>query len=76
MEGLGLIFYKLKKCIMNVTVNVNVNVFFLTPSADAMANPSPAKSLGDPGITPLSPSHTQVTPLMDSLMSLISPMLY
>ncbi|XP_029985206.1 heat shock 70 kDa protein 12A-like isoform X2 [Sphaeramia orbicularis] len=27
--------------------------------ADAMANPSPAKSVGDPGITPLSPSHTQ-----------------
>ncbi|XP_054590370.1 heat shock 70 kDa protein 12A isoform X3 [Nothobranchius furzeri] len=26
---------------------------------DAMANPSPAKSLGDPGITPLSPSHVQ-----------------
>lgn len=26
---------------------------------DAMANPSPAKSMGDPGITPLSPSHTQ-----------------
>ncbi|KAK5881874.1 hypothetical protein CesoFtcFv8_020516 [Champsocephalus esox] len=24
-----------------------------------MANPSPAKSMGDPGITPLSPSHTQ-----------------
>lgn len=31
-------------------------------STDAMANPSPAKSMGDPGITPLSPSHTQVTP--------------
>ncbi|CAK6978421.1 heat shock 70 kDa protein 12A isoform X1 [Scomber scombrus] len=27
--------------------------------ADAMANPSPAKSMGDPGITPLSPSHIQ-----------------
>ncbi|XP_047190721.1 heat shock 70 kDa protein 12A isoform X2 [Scophthalmus maximus] len=27
--------------------------------SDAMANPSPAKSMGDPGITPLSPSHTQ-----------------
>ncbi|KAM7384979.1 hypothetical protein PAMP_001083 [Pampus punctatissimus] len=26
---------------------------------NAMANPSPAKSTGDPGITPLSPSHTQ-----------------
>ncbi|XP_028279320.1 heat shock 70 kDa protein 12A isoform X2 [Parambassis ranga] len=26
---------------------------------DEMANPSPAKSTGDPGITPLSPSHTQ-----------------
>ncbi|XP_003455054.2 heat shock 70 kDa protein 12A isoform X4 [Oreochromis niloticus] len=26
---------------------------------DAMADPSPAKSMGDPGITPLSPSHTQ-----------------
>ncbi|XP_004076967.1 heat shock 70 kDa protein 12A isoform X1 [Oryzias latipes] len=26
---------------------------------DAMANPSPAKSIGDPGITPLSPSHIQ-----------------
>ncbi|XP_029687854.1 heat shock 70 kDa protein 12A isoform X1 [Takifugu rubripes] len=26
---------------------------------DAEANPSPAKSIGDPGITPLSPSHTQ-----------------
>ncbi|KAF7667855.1 hypothetical protein LDENG_00040820 [Lucifuga dentata] len=26
---------------------------------DEMANPSPAKSMGDPGITPLSPSHTQ-----------------
>lgn len=26
-----------------------------------MANPSPAKSIGDPGITPLSPSHIQVT---------------
>uniref|UniRef100_A0AAZ1X3M4 Heat shock 70 kDa protein 12A n=1 Tax=Oreochromis aureus TaxID=47969 RepID=A0AAZ1X3M4_OREAU len=25
----------------------------------AMADPSPAKSMGDPGITPLSPSHTQ-----------------
>ncbi|XP_035519753.1 heat shock 70 kDa protein 12A-like [Morone saxatilis] len=24
-----------------------------------MASPSPAKSMGDPGITPLSPSHTQ-----------------
>lgn len=28
-----------------------------------MANPSPAKSMGDPGITPLSPSHIQVTQL-------------
>ncbi|XP_028279324.1 heat shock 70 kDa protein 12A isoform X5 [Parambassis ranga] len=28
-------------------------------SSDEMANPSPAKSTGDPGITPLSPSHTQ-----------------
>ncbi|XP_010868570.1 heat shock 70 kDa protein 12A isoform X2 [Esox lucius] len=27
--------------------------------ADEMANPSPAKSMGDPGITPLSPSHIQ-----------------
>ncbi|XP_071758023.1 heat shock 70 kDa protein 12A isoform X1 [Centroberyx gerrardi] len=27
--------------------------------SDAMATPSPAKSMGDPGITPLSPSHTQ-----------------
>ncbi|KAM6956109.1 heat shock 70 kDa protein 12A isoform 2-T2 [Aplochiton taeniatus] len=27
--------------------------------SDAMANPSPAKSMGDPGITPLSPSHAQ-----------------
>ncbi|XP_026212335.1 heat shock 70 kDa protein 12A isoform X4 [Anabas testudineus] len=27
--------------------------------ADVVANPSPAKSMGDPGITPLSPSHTQ-----------------
>ncbi|XP_024916773.1 heat shock 70 kDa protein 12A isoform X2 [Cynoglossus semilaevis] len=27
--------------------------------SDAMANPSPAKSIGDPGITPLSPSHIQ-----------------
>ncbi|XP_060943126.1 heat shock 70 kDa protein 12A isoform X2 [Limanda limanda] len=27
--------------------------------ADTMANPSPAKSMGDPGITPLSPTHTQ-----------------
>ncbi|XP_060896494.1 heat shock 70 kDa protein 12A isoform X2 [Labrus mixtus] len=27
--------------------------------SDAMANPSPAKSMGDPGITPLSPSHIQ-----------------
>ncbi|XP_041646244.1 heat shock 70 kDa protein 12A isoform X3 [Cheilinus undulatus] len=27
--------------------------------SDEMANPSPAKSMGDPGITPLSPSHTQ-----------------
>lgn len=27
--------------------------------SDAMADPSPAKSMGDPGITPLSPSHTQ-----------------
>ncbi|XP_029376875.1 heat shock 70 kDa protein 12A isoform X3 [Echeneis naucrates] len=26
---------------------------------DVMADPSPAKSMGDPGITPLSPSHTQ-----------------
>uniref|UniRef100_I3JRJ7 Heat shock 70 kDa protein 12A n=1 Tax=Oreochromis niloticus TaxID=8128 RepID=I3JRJ7_ORENI len=26
---------------------------------NAMADPSPAKSMGDPGITPLSPSHTQ-----------------
>uniref|UniRef100_A0A674MUK5 Heat shock 70 kDa protein 12A n=1 Tax=Takifugu rubripes TaxID=31033 RepID=A0A674MUK5_TAKRU len=26
---------------------------------NAEANPSPAKSIGDPGITPLSPSHTQ-----------------
>ncbi|XP_051502003.1 heat shock 70 kDa protein 12A-like isoform X3 [Myxocyprinus asiaticus] len=25
---------------------------------DAMATPSPAKSMGDPGITPLSPTHT------------------
>ncbi|XP_027135769.1 heat shock 70 kDa protein 12A isoform X7 [Larimichthys crocea] len=30
-----------------------------TALKDAMANPSPAKSMGDPGITPLSPSHTQ-----------------
>ncbi|XP_069030756.1 heat shock 70 kDa protein 12A isoform X2 [Embiotoca jacksoni] len=30
--------------------------------SDAMANPSPAKSMGDPGITPLSPSHTQNDP--------------
>ncbi|XP_029030654.1 heat shock 70 kDa protein 12A isoform X4 [Betta splendens] len=29
--------------------------------ADVMANPSPAKSMGDPGITPLSPSHIQHT---------------
>ncbi|XP_072247691.1 heat shock 70 kDa protein 12A isoform X3 [Leuresthes tenuis] len=28
-------------------------------TTDAMANPSPAKSMGDPGITPLSPSHNQ-----------------
>uniref|UniRef100_A0A8C8II28 Heat shock 70 kDa protein 12A n=1 Tax=Oncorhynchus tshawytscha TaxID=74940 RepID=A0A8C8II28_ONCTS len=28
-------------------------------SSDAMATPSPAKSMGDPGITPLSPSHIQ-----------------
>ncbi|KAG7999830.1 Heat shock 70 kDa protein 12A [Nibea albiflora] len=28
-------------------------------SNDTVANPSPAKSMGDPGITPLSPSHTQ-----------------
>ncbi|KAJ8014169.1 hypothetical protein DPEC_G00037460 [Dallia pectoralis] len=27
--------------------------------SDAMANPSPAKSMGYPGITPLSPSHIQ-----------------
>uniref|UniRef100_A0A4W5JTV6 Heat shock 70 kDa protein 12A n=1 Tax=Hucho hucho TaxID=62062 RepID=A0A4W5JTV6_9TELE len=27
--------------------------------ADAKATPSPAKSMGDPGITPLSPSHIQ-----------------
>nr|XP_057913268.1 heat shock 70 kDa protein 12A isoform X3 [Doryrhamphus excisus] len=27
--------------------------------ADEMANPSPAKSVGDPGITPLSPTHIQ-----------------
>uniref|UniRef100_A0A7N6FG93 Heat shock 70 kDa protein 12A n=1 Tax=Anabas testudineus TaxID=64144 RepID=A0A7N6FG93_ANATE len=26
---------------------------------NVVANPSPAKSMGDPGITPLSPSHTQ-----------------
>ncbi|KAM9808697.1 heat shock 70 kDa protein 12A isoform 9-T9 [Syngnathus typhle] len=26
---------------------------------DEMANPSPAKSIGDPGITPLSPTHIQ-----------------
>uniref|UniRef100_A0A674P5I8 Heat shock 70 kDa protein 12A n=1 Tax=Takifugu rubripes TaxID=31033 RepID=A0A674P5I8_TAKRU len=32
------------------------------PLTDAEANPSPAKSIGDPGITPLSPSHTQVGP--------------
>uniref|UniRef100_A0A668ASF4 Heat shock 70 kDa protein 12A n=1 Tax=Myripristis murdjan TaxID=586833 RepID=A0A668ASF4_9TELE len=32
----------------------------LTKYLNAMANPSPAKSMGDPGITPLSPSHTQV----------------
>uniref|UniRef100_A0A672HYG4 Heat shock 70 kDa protein 12A n=1 Tax=Salarias fasciatus TaxID=181472 RepID=A0A672HYG4_SALFA len=38
-------------------------------STDAMANPSPAKSLGDPGITPLSPSHTQVTPDSDQVPS-------
>ncbi|GLD62685.1 heat shock 70 kDa protein 12A isoform X1 [Lates japonicus] len=29
---------------------------------DAMANPSPAKSKGDPGITPLSPTHTSDPP--------------
>lgn len=38
-----------------------VNIFLCLPLSDAMANPSPAKSMGDPGITPLSPSHTQVT---------------
>ncbi|XP_075902294.1 heat shock 70 kDa protein 12A isoform X2 [Nelusetta ayraudi] len=27
--------------------------------SETMANPSPAKSIGDPGITPLSPSHSQ-----------------
>ncbi|XP_076834146.1 heat shock 70 kDa protein 12A isoform X1 [Brachyhypopomus gauderio] len=27
--------------------------------SDVMAAPSPAKSIGDPGITPLSPTHTQ-----------------
>ncbi|XP_077350988.1 heat shock 70 kDa protein 12A isoform X5 [Festucalex cinctus] len=27
--------------------------------SDEMANPSPAKSIGDPGITPLSPTHIQ-----------------
>lgn len=27
--------------------------------SDPMANPSPAKSIGDPGITPLSPTHIQ-----------------
>uniref|UniRef100_A0A8C7N880 Heat shock 70 kDa protein 12A n=1 Tax=Oncorhynchus kisutch TaxID=8019 RepID=A0A8C7N880_ONCKI len=31
----------------------------LSVSSDAMATPSPAKSMGDPGITPLSPSHIQ-----------------
>uniref|UniRef100_A0A668T9T4 Heat shock 70 kDa protein 12A n=1 Tax=Oreochromis aureus TaxID=47969 RepID=A0A668T9T4_OREAU len=30
-----------------------------TVRCHAMADPSPAKSMGDPGITPLSPSHTQ-----------------
>lgn len=31
---------------------------------DAEARPSPARSIGDPGITPLSPSHTQVSSLV------------
>uniref|UniRef100_A0A3Q3D9M3 Heat shock 70 kDa protein 12A n=1 Tax=Hippocampus comes TaxID=109280 RepID=A0A3Q3D9M3_HIPCM len=35
---------------------VHVSLSF---STDEMANPSPAKSLGDPGITPLSPTHIQ-----------------
>uniref|UniRef100_A0A665TNU3 Heat shock 70 kDa protein 12A n=1 Tax=Echeneis naucrates TaxID=173247 RepID=A0A665TNU3_ECHNA len=30
-------------------------------SRNVMADPSPAKSMGDPGITPLSPSHTQLS---------------
>lgn len=40
---------------------------YLCPFTDAMANPSPAKSIGDPGITPLSPSHTQVTDFSSGL---------
>lgn len=39
----------------------------LCPCTDAMANPSPAKSIGDPGITPLSPSHIQVTHFSNGL---------
>ncbi|KAI3362759.1 hypothetical protein L3Q82_001642 [Scortum barcoo] len=35
------------------------SMLFCRKRRDAMANPSPAKSMGDPGITPLSPSHTQ-----------------
>ncbi|XP_023286371.1 heat shock 70 kDa protein 12A [Seriola lalandi dorsalis] len=39
---------------------------------DAMANPSPAKSMGDPGITPLSPSHIQTdTDQVESQLSFV-----
>lgn len=37
----------------------SLHPFLLFP--ETMANPSPAKSIGDPGITPLSPSHSQVS---------------
>ncbi|KAL3972570.1 solute carrier family 25 (mitochondrial phosphate transporter), member 23/24/25/41 [Sarotherodon galilaeus] len=39
--------------------SANTLQFVLSKQSYAMADPSPAKSMGDPGITPLSPSHTQ-----------------
>lgn len=42
-------------------LNVKLSFFCFFLFADAMATPSPAKSMGDPGITPLSPTHVLVS---------------
>ncbi|XP_071337619.1 heat shock 70 kDa protein 12A isoform X2 [Trachinotus anak] len=48
--------YVLSSSLVSHSLSVDICVH---ATHDAMANPSPAKSMGDPGITPLSPSHTQ-----------------